>query len=413
MDLPKAKRFTLDSEGRLLDEHGRELDVARTEAFSLKVNQKHQKNKQHRERFKANSKKDRDFARSFFFDTNLPKKRPGHERISALRFEESKPQLVAELVPEVEWWDKTLVGSLNYHQDLTDTFLREVAAQLVRSQPSEDLSLLKGIIDQKVQDLTIEYSISQITDVVQHPDPIDTIPINTTSHSVPMHLTDKERKKLNRQKRAERLKDIRDMVKLGLVEAAPAKMKLATMMKVMAKEVALDPSKTEQEILKIHNERMQTHLKRNDERKLSKEQKQERTMRKLRRDSARESRVAVFRMQRLVHAKNLFKITKNAKQLALVGCCLRPPQPLPSIVIVEGGKRALKFFKRLCLHRIDWSLDDGDCHLAWEAEIADPSFRLFTMKEFGGEQEVRLWLAKHNAEHLWDLVRNWQRPVED
>jgi pre-mRNA processing factor 3 (PRP3). len=46
------------------------------------------------------------------------------------------------------------------------------------------------------------------------------------------------------------LAEIREKIKLGIIEAPPQKVKLATFMKVMSKELAQDPSKTEQEIMK-------------------------------------------------------------------------------------------------------------------------------------------------------------------
>jgi hypothetical protein len=193
MDPPRAKQFSMNLEGRLLDEHGRELEVARTDAFSLKVNQKLQKNKQQRDRFKANLKKERDFTRSFFFDTNLPKKRPANERISALRFEESKPTLTAEIVPEVEWWDRSLVGQNGYHADLNEDFLIELQRSFT-GNVGADAKTARMKLEAKVGSLTISYAEAQITDVVQRPTPIETIAINTTSHSVPMHLTERERK---------------------------------------------------------------------------------------------------------------------------------------------------------------------------------------------------------------------------
>lgn len=80
----------------------------------------------------------------------------------------------------------------------------------------------------------------------------------------------------------------------------------------MAKEIVNDPSLTEQEIMRKYNKRLQEHNKRNEERKLTKAQKAEKIQRRLRRDAARETRAAVFRIESLGNGKNLFKINKNA-----------------------------------------------------------------------------------------------------
>lgn len=46
----------------------------------------------------------------------------------------------------------------------------------------------------------------------------------------------------------------------------------------------------------------------------------------------------------------------NAKQLALNGYFLVPTEGYhgPAAVIIEGGKRAIRFFKNLMLNRINW-----------------------------------------------------------
>lgn len=47
----------------------------------------------------------------------------------------------------------------------------------------------------------------------------------------------------------------------------------------------------------------------------------------------------------------------NAKQLALNGLFLFPSDRYkgPAVVIAEGGRRAIKFYKNLLTNRIDWS----------------------------------------------------------
>ena len=235
-----------------------------------------------------------------------------------------------------------------------------------------------------------------------------TKPINTTSHQITIHLTPKEKKKVKRLKKARKLAEIREKIKLGIIEAPPQKVKLATFMKVMSKELAQDPSKTEQEIMKKYNERLQNHIKRNEESKLTHAQRVERSLRKLRRDSARESRTAVFRISYFNSTKIKFKIMKNSQQLALVGVCLILPSPKFGIIIVEGGKRAIKFFTRLCLHRIDWKSDDSSCELVWDAEIKDAKFLKFKIMNLDSEVDVKRILEKKGLVSFWDLANNWQ-----
>ena len=83
-------------------------------------------------------------------------------------------------------------------------------------------------------------------------------------------------------------------------------------------------------------------------------------MRKLRRDSALECRVAVFRIENLSHGAHKFKVNMNAQQLALNGVCIIADKKLglnlPNVVVVEGGPKAIKFYKKLMLRRIKWNL---------------------------------------------------------
>ena len=176
----------------------------------------------------------------------------------------------------------------------------------------------------------------------------------------------------------------------------------------MSKELAQDPSKTEQEIMNKYNERLQNHIKKNEESTLNHAQRAERSLRKLRRDSARESRTAVFRISYFSSTKIKFKLMKNAQQLALVGICLVLPYPKAGIIIIEGGRRAIKFFTRLCLHRIDWPSDNSTCNLIWDAEIKDARFVKFKLMNLETEVDVKRILEKKGVLNLWDLVANWK-----
>lgn len=50
-------------------------------------------------------------------------------------------------------------------------------------------------------------------------------------------------------------------------------------------------------------------------------------------------------------------VEMNVKQLALNGYFFVPVEQFngPAVVIVEGGRRAIKFFKNLMLNRINWT----------------------------------------------------------
>lgn len=93
----------------------------------------------------------------------------------------------------------------------------------------------------------------------------------------------------------------------------------------------------EAEARKQTEERVNKHLQSNNVRKLSKAQKKDKVIRKLKRDSAKECRRAVFKVRKITDPTHLFKITMNAKQLALNGFVIKPSNEfsqLPSMVLV-------------------------------------------------------------------------------
>lgn len=65
---------------------------------------------------------------------------------------------------------------------------------------------------------------------------------------VPIHLTEKEKKKLRNQKRVDKEKDKQEKIKLGLMPTPPPKVKLSNYMKIMSKEAIADPSRVEQKV---------------------------------------------------------------------------------------------------------------------------------------------------------------------
>ncbi len=134
-------------------------------------------------------------------------------------------------------------------------------------------------------------------------------------------------------------------------------------------------------------DRLQGHLERNAKKKLTKDQKAEKNMRKLRRDSAAECRVAVFRVDNLASGAQKFKVNMNAQQLALNGVCIIADKKLglniPNVIVVEGGPKAIKFYKKLMLRRIKWNAHqapkeeaaagEGETERAQMAQVVKPA----------------------------------------
>eukprot|EP01016_Furgasonia_blochmanni_P035855 TRINITY_DN4017_c0_g1_i4.p1 TRINITY_DN4017_c0_g1~~TRINITY_DN4017_c0_g1_i4.p1 ORF type:complete len:570 (-),score=144.49 TRINITY_DN4017_c0_g1_i4:201-1910(-) len=267
-------------------------------------------------------------------------------------------------IPDLEWWDMPLMPTnKKTYLPFDDTAAAASSQAPAESRGDKNEELLKETHMKNIEFLDgyqydeTAFNVEKMNHLIEHPQPFK---IATTSQNVvmPMYLTKQERKKIRRQKRAEREKEKQDKIRLGLMKAPPPKVKLANMMRVLTNEAVADPSKMEAEVKRTVAERLRAHLERNESRKLTKEQRAEKWLRKLRRDSAAECRVALFRVEDLQDRRLRFKVDRNALQLALHGLCLisdrRTGLNLPNLVLVEGGPKAINFYKKLMLRRIKW-----------------------------------------------------------
>ncbi|RCH87520.1 hypothetical protein CU098_003213, partial [Rhizopus stolonifer] len=276
------------------------------------------------------------------------------------------------------------------------------------------------------------------------PDKLDTLVTMYVHHPVPVQppseanappivrslmLTKKERKKMRRQRRAEALKDKRDKIRLGLIEPDAPKVKISNLMKVLGDEQIQDPTKIEARVRKEMELRQKMHEKANEQRKLSPEERRAKITAKIREDQKAANEVAVFKIKHCSHPKLRFKIEKNAQQHELTGIVIVHPKC--NIVIVEGGPKAIKLYKRLMLRRIDWNdlpppknlqadetamdidennpyaLKEGEenkCYLVWSGPVKTKSFKKFTWRSFESEKMAREELGKWNVENYWDVA---------
>ena len=265
-------------------------------------------------------------------------------------------------IPDIEWWDASLLvpNKRSYfanEESFNDNKNEAMASKLEYGNLENHEKNLDLLINNNFSEDLIR--VDKITNMIEHPIPFK---VNQSQNVIiPMYLTKQERKKIKRRKRMEKEKEKQDKIRLGLMKPPPPKVKLSNMMRVLGNEAVADPSKVEKEVKKSIAERLKNHLARNEGKKLTREMKAEKILRKLKRDSAIECRVAVFRIEDLSNRSHRFKVDKNAAQLALHGICLvvdkKSGLNLPCIVVVEGGPKAIKFYKKLLLKRIKWERD--------------------------------------------------------
>merc|ERR1719247_1709040 len=201
-----------------------------------------------------------------------------------------------------------------------------------------DMPFLREVDGQK--NAYTEVNVEKITPYIEHPIPIKITTEKEATEAPMMHLTPKERKKLRRLKRQERTQEIRDKIKMGILQPPPPKVKMSNLMRVLGDEAIADPSIEE----------------RNEARKLPAEERKQKKKQKWMAEQEPTTQVLVFKIKDLTNKRHLFKIDMNAQQFHLTGCCITCPG-VANIVIIEGGPRAVKRYRKLMMRRIKWSED--------------------------------------------------------
>ncbi|GJJ10551.1 hypothetical protein Clacol_004778 [Clathrus columnatus] len=331
-------------------------------------------------------------------------------------FEVAEKNIRRGAPPEIEWWDATLLPSKNY-----------------------------GDIEKGFSACNIRNPGSPITIYVQHPIPIPGHGDKNKATLKPLMLTKKEQKKMRKQRRQAELQDKRDRIRMGLMPPDPPKVRLSNLMKVLTSDAVQDPTKVEARVRREVAMRKHQHEKMNVERKLTDEQRREKTENKKLEEERKGLFGAVFRIKMLSDVSHRFKVRKNAEQMSLTGLCLFNPNF--NLIYVEGAPKFIRQYKRLMLHRIQWteasrpraeenieidneeheagkgdgkgllpdegllSLEDNRCDLIWEGEIGDRAFRSFKPKSCPTDASARESLGAKLAGH-WDVAKNW-RPTDE
>ncbi|KAJ1549718.1 hypothetical protein HK405_002566, partial [Cladochytrium tenue] len=265
--------------------------------------------------------------------------------------------------PAVEWWDLPLVGP-------------------------------DGTYD--IFDFESEIADEHITNLVQHPVPIQPPAELGPPPPKPLMLTKRERKKLRRQRRLEAQREKQAKIRLGLLPPEQPKVKISNLMRVLGTEAVQDPTRVEAAVRAQARARQLKHERHNAENKLTKEQRRERTRLRLLENTHVVVQSAVFRVRDLSRPQHRFKVDINATQLQLTGVVLEHAGC--NLVVVEGGNKGVNRYKKLMLRRIDWSEasaagDDGavaaataagplekkpnSCVVVWEGKIKRRLFQGF------------------------------------
>ncbi|KAK5168733.1 U4/U5/U6 small nuclear ribonucleoprotein prp3 [Saxophila tyrrhenica] len=345
--------------------------------------------------------------------------------------EASDKSFLVPAPPDVEWWDEGLLPA---------------------GQNSYDDCLTAGRNK-------IDSEDTIITALVQHPVMLAPPQDRFIPAPKPLMLTQQEQKKLRRQRRMADMKEEQAKIRLGLVEPPAPKVKKSNMMRVLGEQAVKDPTAVEARVNKEIAQRANEHVKANENRKLTKEQREEKLKAQQAGDEAKGIKVAVFRIDNLSSGKHRYQVDQNAKQNALTGMVILHPQM--NLVIVEGGSHSISNYKKLMLNRVKWAentmpldntnpttftggsapaasgsanatslasersgskaatwctpfteegglkdLSENRCVLVWEGEQGARSFKRWGSRAVETDGEARDVLGRQKMENMWTLARS-------
>lgn len=326
--------------------------------------------------------------------------------------------------PEVEWWDEGLLpeGKNSYENCLEEG---------------------RNKINQEEDGI--------ITLLIQRPALLKPPQDKFTPDAKPLMLTQKEQKKLRRQRRMADMKEEQAKIRLGLVEAPAPKVKKSNMMRVLGEQAVKDPTAVEARVNREIAQRAADHEKSNQDRALTKEQRHEKLKNQQAGDEAKGVKIAVFRIDNLSSGKHRFKLDMNAKQQALTGVVVL--HPTMNLLIAEGGHKSVGDYKKLLLNRIKWDentmpldasnqsgtfthqsnrddkkdddahkgaywinpmdedgnlkdLSENRCVLVWEGDVGARVFRKWGSKAVETDGEAKDFLGRTKMENMWTLARS-------
>uniref|UniRef100_A0A673VYN2 U4/U6 small nuclear ribonucleoprotein Prp3 n=1 Tax=Salmo trutta TaxID=8032 RepID=A0A673VYN2_SALTR len=281
-----------------------------------------------------------------------------------------------------------------------------------------DSYILPSNIDLSTETNFVTMELFGVTNLVEHPAQISP-PVDTDKPGVTLgvYLTKKEQKKLRRQTRREGQKELQEKVRLGLMPPPEPKVRISNLMRVLGTEAVQDPTKVEAHVRAQMAKRQKAHEEANAARKLTTEQRKEKKVKKLKEDLSLGVHISVYRIRNLHNPAKKFKVEANANQLYLTGTVVLHRDV--NMVVVEGGPKAQKKFKRLMLSRIKWEehnskRDDPDaddetkknnrCSLVWEGTAKERNYGEMKFKQCPTENMAREHFKKHGTEHYWDLA---------
>lgn len=252
--------------------------------------------------------------------------------------------------------------------------------------------------------ITASVTNSKTYKFVQHPVPIKTPNVYYTGkedkkNAPIIHLTKKEMKRQRKLRRAERQRELQDMQAAGLIPPPEPRLTLSNFMKVLGDQAIMDPSQMEAKVSEQILARKLKHERMNAERKLTKEQLAEKRSRKLTEDTSLSVSIALFLVGDMSHKYHRTKVVLNAQQNGITGCVIECESLKMSIVICEGGPKAIKRYTRLMTVRMKWK---GENCISLDGEKENDM--ILSMNEEDGKNDSINSTQKFNPNNTCELV---------
>ncbi|KAK2078229.1 hypothetical protein QBZ16_004098 [Prototheca wickerhamii] len=253
----------------------------------------------------------------------------------------------------------------------------------------------------------------RVTALVEHPAQVDPPGEAPPPAPQPLKLTKRELKKMRTQRRLAREQEKQELIRQGLLEPAPNKVKLSNLSRVLGEQAAADPTAIETEA---------AHEDRNLARKLTPAEAKEKKLRKLLADESGDptTPVSIYKVGALARPQLRFKVSINAQENHMTGVGLACEQGDFALVVVEGPPKAQRRYEKLMLRRIDWAAADDEeeeeamatdgaqrpnyCRLVWQGTVLEPSFRKFRIETVKNDAAAKAFLQQYKLEHYWDLA---------
>uniref|UniRef100_A0A3Q0RHK6 U4/U6 small nuclear ribonucleoprotein Prp3 n=1 Tax=Amphilophus citrinellus TaxID=61819 RepID=A0A3Q0RHK6_AMPCI len=410
-EVNKPTPLILDDKGRTVDATGKEVELTHRMP-TLKANIRAVKREQFRQQLKE--KPGDDLESTSYFDQRVPVPPSQRPRRSFKFHEQGRFEKIAQRIrtkAQLERLQNEIAQAAKKTGIQASTKLaliapkKEIGEGEVPSIEWWDCYILNS--DTKFGEL----ELFGVTNLVEHPAQMSP-PVDTDKPvTLGVYLTKKEQKKLRRQTRREAQKEVQEKVRLGLMPPPEPKVRISNLMRVLGTEAVQDPTKVEAHVRAQMAKRQKAHEEANAARKLTAEQRKEKKVKKLKEDLTNGVHIAVYRIRNLQNPAKKFKVEANANQLYLTGTVVLHKDV--NIVVVEGGPKSQKKFKKLMMHRIKWEEhNNGDddtkrnnkCWLIWEGTAKERSFGDMKFKQCPTESMAREHFKKHGTEHYWDLA---------